>query len=99
VAPPHRPNIPTGVFGNLSLSSSLPLFSSPFFILLLPFLSRSTPSSAAAVTGAAATDAVVTATPGPAPISEPWTPEGVPEDIVESEGELEVVPEAVPVVV
>jgi hypothetical protein len=34
VAPPHRPNVPTWVFGNLSLSS----FLSPFgLILLLPF--------------------------------------------------------------
>jgi hypothetical protein len=79
---------------------SLPLFS--FFcgfILLLPFLPRSSPSSAAAATGTAAADAVVGAASGPAPVSEPRTPEGVPEDVVESEGEPEVAPEAVPEVV
>jgi hypothetical protein len=32
VAPPHRPNIPTGVFGNLGLSSFLSPFS-PFLWL------------------------------------------------------------------
>jgi hypothetical protein len=45
--------------------------------------------------GAAAADVVVGAAPGPAPINEPWSPKGVPEDVVEYEGELEVVPEAV----
>jgi hypothetical protein len=63
-----------------------------FFILLLPFLSRSSPSGTTAVTGAAATDVVVGAAPGSAPTSDPRTPEGVPEDVVESEGELEVAP-------
>jgi hypothetical protein len=94
VSPPHRPNVPTGVFENLGLSSSLPLFSS-FFHSLTTFLSRSTSSDAAAVMGAAAADAVVRAALGPAPVSEPQTPEGVPEDVVESEGEPEVAPEVV----
>jgi hypothetical protein len=73
---------------------------SPFFfffcfILLLPFLSRSSPSGVAAVTGAAAVHAVVWAAPGPASISEPRTPEGVSKDVVESEGEPEAAPEVV----
>jgi hypothetical protein len=80
------------------LSSSLPLFSS-FFHSLTTFLSRSTSSDAAAATDAAAADAVVGVAPGPTLISEPWTPEGVPDDVVESEGESEVAPEAVPAVV
>jgi hypothetical protein len=61
-----------------------------FFILLVPFLSKSSPSGAVTVMGAVATDAVVGTAPGPAPVSEPRTPEGVPEDIMESEGEPEV---------
>jgi hypothetical protein len=94
VAPPHRPNIPTGVFRNLDLSSFLSPFS-PFcgFIFLLPFLPRSSPSGAAAATGTAAVDAVVGVAPGPAPVSKPRTPEGIPEDVVESKGEPEAVPE------
>jgi hypothetical protein len=101
VVPPCQPNVPTGVFGNLSLSS----FLSPFylfvwgFILLLPFLPRSSPSGATTVTGTAATDAAVRVTPGLPPDGEPRTPEGVPEDVVESEGEPEVAPESVPKVV
>jgi hypothetical protein len=62
VAPPHRPNVPTGVFGNHGLSSSLPLFSS-LFHSLTTFLSRSSPSGAAAVTSAATADVVVRAAP------------------------------------
>jgi hypothetical protein len=31
VAPPRQPNVPTGVYGNLSLSSSPPFFLSSFF--------------------------------------------------------------------
>jgi hypothetical protein len=41
------------------------------FYSLTTFLSRSTSSNAAAVTGAATADKVVGAAPGPAPISEP----------------------------
>jgi hypothetical protein len=92
VAPPHRPNVPTGVFGNLGLPNSPPLFSSFFLTTLFV---RSSPSDAATVTGAAAADTFVGVAPGLAPISEPWTPEGVPEDVMESEGEPEVVPEVV----
>jgi hypothetical protein len=62
-------------------------------------MSRSSPSGAAAVTGATTVDAIVGAAPGPAPVSEPRTPEGVLEDVVESEGEPEVALEAVPEVV
>jgi hypothetical protein len=69
----------------------------PYF--LTTFLSRSASSGAAAVTSAAAADAVVMVALGPAPDSEPRTPEGDPEDVVESEGELEVAPEVVPAVV
>jgi hypothetical protein len=105
VVPPRLPNVPTGVFGNLGLSSFLSPFS-PFFyffvwgfILLLPFLPRFSSSGAATAMGTAATDADVRATLGPAPVSEPRTPEGVPEDVVESEGESEVAPEPVPEVV
>jgi hypothetical protein len=74
---------------------------SPSFLLLFftTFLFRSASSGAATATGAAAADAVVGATLGPAPDSEPRTPEGVPKDAVESEGEPEVAPEAVPAVV
>jgi hypothetical protein len=76
--------------------------SPPFFLFSFfyyPFLSRSSPSSVAAVTGAAAADAVIGAALGPALINEPRTPEGVPKDVVESEGEPKVAPEAVPEVV
>jgi hypothetical protein len=109
-APPRQPNVTTGVFGNLGLSSFLSPFS-PFFqwgfILLLHFLPRSSPSGAATVTGTTASaigtataDATVGVTPGPAPDGQPRTPEGVPEDMVEdSEGEPEVAPESVPEVV
>jgi hypothetical protein len=79
-------------------TSVCPAFSSHFlrfFILLLPFLSRSPPSGVVAATGTIAADVVVGVAPGPAPASEPRTPEGVPEDVVESEGEPEVVPEVV----
>jgi hypothetical protein len=51
------------------------------------------------VMGAATVDAVVEAAPGPAPDSEPQTPEGVPDDVMESEGVPEVAPEAVLAVV
>jgi hypothetical protein len=93
VAPPHRPNVPTGVFGDLGLSSSPPPSFLPFFITT--FLSRSASFGAVAATGAAATDAVVGVALGPAPDSEPRTPKGVPENVVESEGEPEVVPAVV----
>jgi hypothetical protein len=99
VAPPRRPNIPIGVFGNLGLSS----FPFPFFLcgftLLLPFLPKSSPSGATAAMGTTAADAAVRAALGLAPVSEPRTLEGVPKDIVESEGEPEVAPEPVPEVV
>jgi hypothetical protein len=89
------------VFENLSLSSFLSPFS-PFFvssfILILPFLPRSSPNGAATATGTTATDVAVGATPVPAPDGEPRTPEGVPEDVVEFEGEPEVAPEPVLVV-
>jgi hypothetical protein len=49
--------------------------------------------------GMAVADAAVGVALGPAPISEPRTPEGVPEDVVESEGEPEVALEPVPEVV
>jgi hypothetical protein len=88
-------NVPKGVFGNLGLSSSLPLFSSLFF--LTTFLSRSASSGAATVMGAAAVDAVVEAALGLAPDSEPRTPEGVPDDVMESEGVAVVVQEEAPV--
>jgi hypothetical protein len=45
--------------------------------------------------GTATADAAVEVTPGPAPVSEPRTPEGVPEDVVEFEGEPELAPEPV----
>jgi hypothetical protein len=83
-------------------SSICPSFSPPFlhfffgFILLLPFLSRSSPSGATAVTGVAAVDAVVRVALGPAPVSEPRTLEGVLEDVVEFEGEPEVALQVVP---
>jgi hypothetical protein len=64
---------------------------SPPLFFLTTFLSRSASSGAATVTGAAAADAVVGAALGPAPDCEPRTPEGVPEDVVESEGEPEAV--------
>jgi hypothetical protein len=115
VAPPHRPNVPTRVFGNLDLSSSIPLFPYSFFcphlyflfssnsffiffILLLSFLSRSSPSGVAAMT-AGCRRCGCRGGSRSAPVSEPRTPEGVPEDVVESEGEPEVAPEAVSVVV
>jgi hypothetical protein len=97
VALPRWPKVPTGVFGNLGLSSILSPFS-PFFcgfILLLPFLPRSSPSGVAPAIGTAAADALIRSPPGPAPVSEPRTPKGVPEDLVESEGEPEEVPEVV----
>jgi hypothetical protein len=92
VAPPYRPNVPIGVFGNLGLSSSLPLF--PFFHSLTTFLFRSSPSSAVAMMGVAAADLVVGAALGPAPVSEPRNPKGVPEDIMDYEVEPEVASEA-----
>jgi hypothetical protein len=85
-----------GVWKPWFVQLSLPLFS--FFcgfILLLPFLPRSSPFGTPAATGMAAVDAIVGAAPGPIPTSEPQTHEGVPEDVVESEGEPEVVPKAV----
>jgi hypothetical protein len=65
-------------------TSVCPAFSPPFllfygFILLLPFLPRSSPSGAATVIGTTAADVVVRVAPGLAPVSEPRTPEGVPE--------------------
>jgi hypothetical protein len=69
------------------------------FTLLLPFLPKSSPSGATAAMGTAAADAAVRAALGLAPVSEPRTLEGVPKDIVESEGEPEVAPEPVPEVV
>jgi hypothetical protein len=48
------------------------------------------------MTGAAAVDAVVRAALGLAPANEPRTPEGVLEDVMESEGEPEVVQEEAP---
>jgi hypothetical protein len=108
-APPCQPNVPTGVFGNLGLSSFLYPFS-PFsfqwgFILLIHFLPRSSPSDAATVMGTTASavgttaaDATVGVTPGPAPDGQPQTPEGVLEDVVEDyEGEPEVVWKEAPV--
>jgi hypothetical protein len=89
-----------GVWKPQFVQLSLPLFS--FFcgfILLLPFLPRSSPSGAAAALGMAIEDAVVRVAPRPALISEPRILEGVPKDVVESEGEPEVSPEAVPEVV
>jgi hypothetical protein len=103
MAPPRQPNVPTGVFGNLDLSSFLssPPFFQWGFILSLHFLQRSSPSGAAIVMGMAAStigtaaaDAAVGATPGPAPNSKPWTPGGFPEDVVE-DSEGEPVPEVV----
>jgi hypothetical protein len=49
--------------------------------------------------GTAIANVAIRSAPGPAPISEPRTPEGVREDVVESEGELEVAPKLVPEVV
>jgi hypothetical protein len=69
------------------------------FILLLPFLPRSSPSGAATMMDPAAADAAVGVTPGPVPVSEPRTPKGAPEDVVESEREPEVAPKPVPEVV
>jgi hypothetical protein len=69
------------------------------FTLLLPFLPKSSPFGAAAAMGTVATDVAVRAAPGLAPVSEPRTLEGVPKDVVESEGEPEVAPELVPEVV
>jgi hypothetical protein len=59
-----------GVWKPRFVQLSLPLFL-PFcgFILLLPFLPRSSPSSVAAMTSAAATDAVDGVAPGLAPVS------------------------------
>jgi hypothetical protein len=90
-----------GVWKPRFVEFSLPLFSLFLwgFILLLPFLSRSSPSGATTATGMAVADAAVRVVLGLAPISEPWTPEGVPEDMVESEGEPEVALEPVPEVV
>jgi hypothetical protein len=47
--------------------------------------------------GTATADAVVRVALGLAPVSEPRTPKGVPNDVVESEGEPEVVQEEAPV--
>jgi hypothetical protein len=47
------------------------------------------------MTCVAAADTVVGAAPGPAPVSEPRNPKGVPEDVMDYEGELEVASEAV----
>jgi hypothetical protein len=84
-------------------TSVCPAFPPSFFLcgftLLLPFLPRSSPSGAAIATSTATADAAVGATLGPAPASEPRTPEGVPKDMVESEGEPVVAPEPVPEVV
>jgi hypothetical protein len=101
VAPPHQPNVPTGVFGNLGLSSFLsPLFS---FFCVASFsyylFAHVPPSGPVTTTGTAAVDAAVEVTPGLAPVSEPRTPEGVPEDVVEYEGKPELAPELVPEVV
>jgi hypothetical protein len=71
----------------------------PFCHSLTTFLSKSSSSGAATVTGAAVADVVVGAASGPAPVSELRTPEGVPEDVMESEGEPKVAPEAVSEVV
>jgi hypothetical protein len=98
-----HPTGQTSLPGCLKTSVCL-AFSPPFllfcgFIPLLPFLSRSSPSGAVTATGTTAADVVVRVAPGPAPVSEPRTLEGVPEDMVESEGEPEVASEAVPKVV
>jgi hypothetical protein len=69
------------------------------FSFLLHFLPRSSPSDATTAIGMAAADVAIRVTPGPAPDGEPQTPEGVPEDVVESEGEPEVASEPVPVVI
>jgi hypothetical protein len=90
-----------GVWKPRFVQLSLPLFSPLFcgFILLLPFLPRSSPSGAATAIGTATADVAVGVAPGPAPVSEPQTPEGVPEDVVVCEGEPKVAPEPVPEVV
>jgi hypothetical protein len=84
VAPPRQPNVPTGVFENLGLSSSLSLF--PFFCVAsfsyYPFCPGPLPP-ARPPRWARLPQMRLS---GPAPVSEPWTPEGVPEDVVESEG-------------
>jgi hypothetical protein len=107
-SPPHQPNVPTGVFGNLSLSSFLSLsLSGASFSDYISFLPSSSPSGVATAMGTttsaactAATDVAVGATSGPALDGEPWTPDRVPKDIVEdSEEEPEVAPEPVPKVV
>jgi hypothetical protein len=87
-----------GVWKHRFVQLFLPLFLCGF-ILLLPFLPRYSLTGAAIATGTAATDATVRAALGPAPISEHRTPEGVSEDVVESEGEPEVAPKPVPEVV
>jgi hypothetical protein len=55
--------------------------------------------AATSAIGTAAADAVVGATLGPAPDSEPRTPEGVPKDVVEDSEEPDVAPVPVPEVV
>jgi hypothetical protein len=87
-----------GVWKPRFVQLSLPLFSLFCvwdFILLLPFWPMSSPSGAAAAMGTAAADAAVRAAPGLAPVSEPRTLEGVFKDMVELEGEPDVVPEVV----
>jgi hypothetical protein len=96
-APPRQPNVPIGVFRNLGLSRFLSFLW--LFISLLPFLPKSSPSGAATMTITTTADVAVGATLGLAPDGEPRTPGGVPEDVVESEGEPKVAPEPVPEVV
>jgi hypothetical protein len=82
-------------------TSVCPAFS-PFFVglhSLITFLPRSSPSGTSTAMVSAAADAAVRATPVLAPNGEPRTPEGVPEDMVESEGEPEVALEPVTEVV
>jgi hypothetical protein len=101
-APPRQPNVPTGCL-ETSVCPAFSLFFFFFFlwgfILLLPFLPRSSPSGMVTAMVTAAADATVRVTPRSAPDGEPRTPEGVPEDVVEAEGEPEVAPEPAPEVV
>jgi hypothetical protein len=99
---PRQSNVPTGVFRNLGMSSS-PFSSGASFSDYISFLPSSSSSGAATAMGTAAsaagttaTEAAVGSTPGPALDGEPWTPEGVPEDMKEKyEEEPEVAPEPV----
>jgi hypothetical protein len=104
VAPPRRPNDPTGAFGNLGIFS---LFLAGLYSEYISFSHSSSSSGAvtticiaAPTTSTTTTEATIRVTPGPVIGGEPQTPKGVLEDVMEEfEEEPRMAPELAPEVV